>query len=142
MNERLRAKPIVIGALVTFFGGMICGIGVAVYSTGGDLAKMQTFEKDATIATRAAAILLVALVALAGGYLTARLAPHDPLRHGKRLALVMVIVGVPFMIVGAVVNGVGASTVAGLVSTAVSYGAIVLGAYLATDDEATEEATE
>jgi hypothetical protein len=52
MNERLRAKPIVIGALVTFFGGMICGIGVAVYSTGGDLAKMQTFEKDATIATR------------------------------------------------------------------------------------------
>jgi hypothetical protein len=54
----------------------------------------------------------------------------------------MVIVGVPFMIVGAVVNGVGASTVAGLVSTAVSYGAIVLGACLATDDEATEEATE
>ena len=118
---------------------MICGIGVAVYSTGGDLAKMQTFEKDATIAT---AILLVALVALAGGYLTARLAPHDPLRHGKRLALVMVIVWVPFVTVGAVVNGVGASTVAGLVSTAVSYGAIVLGAYLATDDEATEEATE
>lgn len=136
MNEKLRVKPVLVGWLVSFFGGMVAGIGIAVYTTGGDLAKLQTFAQDATMMTHMASVLVGALFSLAGGYVAARMAPYDRFRHTKRLGLVVVVVSVPLVLLGAVTQGFGTQTLMGLVSTAAAYGAVLLGGYLGTDDEA------
>ncbi|MAF09611.1 hypothetical protein CMK11_04100, partial [Candidatus Poribacteria bacterium] len=46
---------------------MIAGIGVAVYSTGGDFAKLQKFGEEASTTTQIAMSLFGAFFALLGG---------------------------------------------------------------------------
>ena len=136
MNEKLRVKPILVGWVVLFIGGMATGFGVAYYSTGGDMAKMQKFAEEATALTHIGMALFSAFFALVGGYVTARMSPYDPGRHAKRLALVVVILAAIGVVVGAVTQGIGAQTLIGLLSAVASYGAVLLGGYLGTDDEA------
>ena len=138
MDERLRVKPILIGWLASFIGSIIAAIGVAVYSTGGDFAKLQRFGEEASTTTQIAMPLFGALFALLGGYVTARMSPFDPGRHAKRLALIVAILGVLGLVVGMVTQGMGAQTIIGVVAVAANYGAVLLGAYLGVDEEATD----
>jgi len=140
MKERLRVKPILLGFLVSFFGGMVTGIAVVVYTTGGDLAKMQNFAKEASTMTTVALSMAGLFFAILAGFVTHKTAPHDPGRHVGRLALILVILSALGLISTEVQNGVGAQLVIGVVTTAATYGAVLLGGYLATDDE--EEATD
>ncbi|MBT3268395.1 hypothetical protein HN371_14665 [Candidatus Poribacteria bacterium] len=137
MNERLRIKPILIGWLVSFVGATIAGIVVAVYSTGGDMMKLQKFGEEMSTTTQIALSLFGAFFAMAGGYVAVRMAPFDPSRHVKRLALVVVVIGAIGLVIGMATQGVGMQTVIGGVATAANYGAVILGGYLGTDDEAT-----
>jgi|SaaInl4_135m_RNA_FD_contig_51_1075508_length_1105_multi_2_in_0_out_0_2 hypothetical protein len=139
MKERLRVKPILLGFLVAFVGGAVTAIGVVVYTTGGDLAKMQSFATEASTMTTVALSLAGVFFALLAGFVTAKLAPHDPGRHVARLALVLVILSALELISTVVQSGVGAQLVIGILSTAATYGAVLLGGYLAEDDEATDE---
>jgi len=134
MKERLRVKPILLGCLVSVVGGMIAGIAITVYTTGGDMGKMQTFADDMSLTTHVGMACLGVFLALLAGYVTARLSPHDPSRHVRRLGLILVILGVIGLVVGVVQQGIGAPTAIGVVSIAATYGAAVLGGYLATDD--------
>ena len=135
MTEKLRVKPILLGFLVSFFGGAIVGFAIMLYTAGGDLVKMQKFAEEASALTHIALALSGAFFALLAGYVTARLSPHDPPRHVKRLALILVILSALGLIGTIVQSGAGSQLLIGVVSTAATYGAVLLGGYLASDEE-------
>ena len=103
---------------------------------GGKL-KLQKFGEEMSTTTQIALSLFGAFFAMAGGYVAVRMAPFDPSRHVKRLALVVVVIGAIGLVIGMATQGVGMQTVIGGVATAANYGAVILGGYLGTDDEAT-----
>lgn len=83
-----------IGAIVAGF------LFIGALSTGTDMLVMGAFPDafNAAGATRNVSLLLlmsayVALYAIAGCYLTARLAPHHPMRHALILGVLGLILG-------------------------------------------------
>ena len=141
VKERLRVKPILLGFLVSKFGGAISGFAILMYSVGGDFMKMQTAAAEMSTMTNVALMCSGAFFALLAGFVAARLSAHSPGRHVRLLAYIFVGLGVLGFVIGLVTVGFVTKTMLGLVSTASTYGAVLLGGYLASDDEA-EEATD